>query len=84
MECSKKEDVDGDYYCEICDKEACDTCRMAECQSEDNNCRECVRMISHLLLQQNLKLMHDNTHLMEDNKQLMDENNQLMKKLALL
>jgi hypothetical protein len=57
---------------------------MAECQSEDNNCRECVRMISHLLLQQNLKLMHDNTHLMEDNKLLMDENNQLMKKLALL
>eukprot|EP00984_Skeletonema_dohrnii_P010728 scaffold4209_cov121-Skeletonema_dohrnii-CCMP3373.AAC.1 len=80
FECSDKEGVNGVYWCDICESYSCDKCRVKQCQSGGNNCKECARIISPLLLEENKKLQEELKSLKDRNKEvktLVEENKKM-------
>ena len=87
FDCSDMEGANGVYYCDICETYSCDKCRMKQCQSGGDDCKECARIISPLLLEENKKLQEelkslrdrnkDAKNLVEENKKMQVENTEL-------
>eukprot|EP00985_Skeletonema_marinoi_P012276 scaffold5893_cov106-Skeletonema_marinoi.AAC.7 len=69
-ECSEKEGVNGVHECydNYCRSTLCDKCRMKQCQSGESNCKECVNMISSVLLAETKKLQEEVKSLRDRNK----------------
>eukprot|EP00984_Skeletonema_dohrnii_P036275 scaffold37061_cov183-Skeletonema_dohrnii-CCMP3373.AAC.2 len=74
-ECSEKEGVNGVHECydNYCRSTLCDKCRMKQCQSGENNCKECVNTISSVLLAETKKLQEEVKSLKDRNKLMGDE-----------
>ncbi len=82
--CSDKEGVNGVYWCGVCEDYFCDDCRVKGCQSGENDCEECVEIISRRLLEENRKmhtqikeLRDENERLESTNKSLWEQNTKL-------
>ena len=69
-ECCEKEGVDGVHWCDVCETKRCDKCRLNLCQTRDSTCKECVNMISSLLLKENEKKQREIENLEYKNEEL--------------
>jgi len=67
-ECSETVGVNGVHECYNCGSMLCDECRVEECKRNPLDCKECVNMISPLLLEENKKLQEELKSLRDRNK----------------
>mmetsp|Transcript_34396 Transcript_34396/g.70392 ORF Transcript_34396/g.70392 Transcript_34396/m.70392 type:complete len:96 (-) Transcript_34396:19-306(-) len=58
-ECSETVGVNGVHECCNCGSMLCNECRVEECKRNPLDCKECVNMISPLLLEENKKLQEE-------------------------
>eukprot|EP00985_Skeletonema_marinoi_P013820 scaffold6904_cov140-Skeletonema_marinoi.AAC.2 len=58
-ECSETVGVNGVHECCNCGSMLCNECRVGECKRNPLDCKECVNMISPLLLEENKKLQEE-------------------------
>lgn len=72
------------HWCEVCSSTICDDCRIKRCKSGENNCNDCVEIISTKLLEENKKMQVENKELRDEIKRLKYANKSLWEQNAYL
>ncbi len=67
-------------FCEECDFQSCNNCRLRDFRQGQQNCTECIKRIAHLLVDESVaqkQLQEENEQLKVENGELMRENREL-------